>query len=136
MDGDVLKVKEPTDDFTASEIAAATALWEQYGNEVHNVATDRMIEALRDGRMDQIMYWIRLRRCLTVHARKERFTRRISDKLIWSIEQAFEQGKLELLRSLHGAYEAALQLERQFRHNRRQRDEAAADGAPERCSGS
>ena len=101
------------------EIAEARALIARHGDEVHNVATDRMIEALREGRMDTIMHWIRLRRCLTVHARRERYTRRLSDKLIWSIEQAFEQGAMELIRTLHAAYETALGAERSFRENRR-----------------
>ena len=126
MDGSILRVKAPADDFTDGEIAEARDLIARHGDEVHNVATDRMIEALREGRMDTIMHWIRLRRCLTVHARRERYTRRLSDKLIWSIEQAFEQGAMELIRTLHAAYETALGAEHSFRENRRRRRQ---DGA-------
>jgi len=122
LDGTDVAKAGPSAPFTEEEMAAAARLIRQHGDEVHNIATDAMIEALRGGQLDGILHWIRMRRCITATARKERFTRRITDKLIWSIEQAFEQGRLELLRALHGAYEAALSIEQQMRRERRRQD--------------
>ena len=107
-------------DFSAEEAERARDLIDRYGAEVENATTDILIEVLDGGDLAEIVSWLRVRKCIRGLTQSERYTRRLSDKIVWAVEQALEQGRLELARRLRPAYRAAMDEESKFRDDRRQ----------------
>ncbi len=96
------------EEFDAKVRDAAEALVAQYGAEVENATTEKMIDVLDNGSLDDVLHWLKVRQYVRHVRGQERYVRRLSDKIIWAVEQALEQGKNQLARMLGGSYREAI----------------------------
>ncbi len=86
---------------------AADELIALHGDEVENATTEKMIQVLDESGMDEVLYWLRVRQCVRQKIGNDRYVRRLSDKMLWAVEQALEQGRGQLARVLGGVYSEA-----------------------------
>jgi len=86
---------------------AADELIALHGEEVENATTEKMIQILDEGSMEEVLYWLKVRQCVRQINGKDRYVRRLSDKMLWAVEQALEQGRGQLARVLGGVYSEA-----------------------------
>ena len=97
----------------------AEELISRHGAEVENATTEKMIEVLDGGSIDDVLYWLKVRRCVRKTSGTDRFVRRLPDKIVWAVEQALEQGRNQLARMLGGVYAQAKVDEDARREERR-----------------
>ena len=109
------------DEFTDSERWQADDLVRQYGDGAESVTTERIITALDEGQIDRIVSAVRVRRCVRAVMQKDPYMRRLSDKIAAAVEQAMEQGRVQLAQRLQPAFAAARDAEKQFVSDRRQK---------------
>ena len=98
---------------------AADDLIARHGSEVENATTEKMIEVLDTGAMDDVIYWLKVRQCVRQTSGQDRYIRRLPDKIVWALEQAVEQGRNQLARLLGGLYSEAKADEDRLRRERR-----------------
>ena len=95
------------DEFTDTERWQADDLVRQHGDSADNVTTERIIVALEGGDIDRIVSAVRVRRCVRTVMQKDPYMRRLSDKIAAAVEQAMEQGRVQLAQRLPAAAAAA-----------------------------
>lgn len=93
--------------------AMAQSLIAEYGATAQNVAARRLVNAINRNDEADWRQWLRVRGCILEIGDTVRFTRRLSDKLLWSIEQALESGLPQLATLLTVALQEALAAEEQ-----------------------
>lgn len=69
---------------------AAMTLFRKYGASAQNVAARELVSAATANDLGECKRWLEVRRVLFRNKNVNRYTRRLSDKLIWAIEQSFE----------------------------------------------
>lgn len=69
---------------------AAKALLSKHGASAQNVAAGELVSAAVANDLIACQKWLGVRRRILEEKDVNRFTRRLSDKLIWAIEQSFE----------------------------------------------
>ena len=109
----------PPEEFEEKIRTAADALIVQHGGEVENATTEKMIEVLDSGSLDEVLYWLKVRQCVRQASGQERYVRRLPDKIIWTEEQAVDQGRSHLARLLSTIYSEAKSDEDRIRSERR-----------------
>ncbi len=109
------------DEFTDAERWQADDLVRQHGDGAENVTTERIIVALEGGDIERIVSAVRVRRCVRTVMQKDPYMRRLSDKIAAAVEQAMEQGRVQLAQRLQPAFAAARDAEKQFVSDRRQK---------------
>ncbi|MBT3371152.1 MAG: hypothetical protein HOA08_18670 [Rhodospirillaceae bacterium] len=98
---------------------AADELIAQHGSEVENATTEKMIQVLDEGSMDEVIHWLKVRQCVRQKSGKDRYVRRLPDKMLWAVEQALEQGRDQLARVLGGIYSEAKADDDRVKRDRR-----------------
>ncbi|MBT3533023.1 MAG: hypothetical protein HN478_04040, partial [Rhodospirillaceae bacterium] len=96
--------KTPSEEFELKIREAAEAMIARHGPEVENETTEKMIEVLDTGSIEDVLYWLKVRQRVRQTIGRDRYIRRLPDKIIWAIEQAIEQGRSQLARLLGGIY--------------------------------
>ena len=114
--------RDDLDGFTDDERWQAEDLVRRFGDEAENVTTDRMLKVLEQGDIPAIVSAVRVRRCVRLVAQKEPYMRRLSDKIAAAVEQALEQGRVQLAQRLRPAFSAARDEEARFVTPRRRSD--------------
>lgn len=109
------------DGLTDDERWQAEELVRRYGEEAENVTTQMMLNVLAADQLGNVMSTLRVRRCVRQVMQKEPYTRRLTDKIAAAIEQALEQGRVQLAQRLKPAFSAANQAELKYRHNNERR---------------
>lgn len=109
----------PPEEFDADIRAAADDLIARHGPEVENATTEKMIEVLDAGSMEDVIYWLKVRQCVRKTSGNDRYLRRLPDKIVWAVEQALEQGRNHLARMLSGIYSEAKEDDDRAREERR-----------------
>jgi len=109
------------DEFTDAERWQAADLVRQHGDGAESVTTERIIKALENNDIDRTVSAVRVRRCVRTVMQRDPYMRRLSDKIAAAVEQAIEQGRLQLAQRLHPAFAAARDAEKQFISDRRQK---------------
>jgi len=94
----------PPEQFDREIRDAAEALIARHGAEVENATTEKMIEVLDSGSLEEVLHWLKVRQCVRQASGQDRYVRRIPDKLVWAVEQALEQGRNHLARLLSSIY--------------------------------
>ena len=56
-----MKDETPPEEFEEKIRTAADALIVQHGGEVENATTEKMIEVLDSGSLDEVLYWLKVR---------------------------------------------------------------------------
>jgi hypothetical protein len=111
--------EKPPDEFNEDIRKAADELIAQHGAEVENATTEKMIEVLDSGSLDDVLHWLKVRQCVRQTSGQDRYVRRLPDKIIWAVEQAVEQGRSHLARLLSSIYSEAKSDEDRIRAERR-----------------
>ena len=106
--------------FSSVITSRAQDLIDQHGAEVENATTEMLIEVLDRGDINEILQALRVRQCIRLQTNRERYTRRLPDKIVWAVEQAIEQGRVSIARLLGRAYQDARTEDVEFKDNRRQ----------------
>ncbi len=96
--------KTPAEQFDLEIRDAAEALITRHGAEVENATTEKMIEVLDSGSLDEVLHWLKVRQCVRQANGQDRYVRRLPDKIVWAVEQALEQGRSHLARLLSSIY--------------------------------
>lgn len=117
------------DGFTDDERWQAEDLVRRFGENAENVTTDHMIRVLEQGDIPTIVSAVRVRRCVRLVMQKEPYMRRLSDKIAAAVEQALEQGRVQLAQRLKPAFSAARDEEVRFISNRRRGSASEARAA-------
>ncbi|MDP6871912.1 MAG: hypothetical protein QF521_00165 [Alphaproteobacteria bacterium] len=94
----------PPDEVDAEIREAGEELIARYGAEVENATTEKMIQVLDGGAMEEVLHWLKVRQYIRQSTGKGRYERRLSDKILGAVEQAIEQGRNQLARMLSGVY--------------------------------
>lgn len=68
----------------------AIALTAKHGAAAQNVAAQMLAESVSANNLEEYQKWLAVRRHILENGDIKRYTRRLSDKLIWAIEQALE----------------------------------------------
>ncbi|MFP6775079.1 MAG: hypothetical protein VCE74_22530 [Alphaproteobacteria bacterium] len=105
----------PPEEFGEEIRAAADALIVQHGAEVENATTEKMIEVLDNGSLDEVLHWLKVRQCVRQTSGQDRYVRRLPDKIFWAVEQ----GRSHLARLLGAIYSEAKSDEDRSRGERR-----------------
>lgn len=85
----------------------AQDLIDEHGEDVENATTELLIEVLDRGEINEILLALRVRQCIRLQTSRERYTRRLPDKIVWAVEQALEQGRVGIAKLLGRAYRDA-----------------------------
>ena len=85
----------------------AQDLIDEHGEDVENATTEMLIEVLDRGEINEILLALRVRQCIRLQTNRERYTRRLPDKIVWAVEQALEQGRVGIAKLLGRAYRDA-----------------------------
>ncbi|MDP6346702.1 MAG: hypothetical protein QF578_03645 [Alphaproteobacteria bacterium] len=93
----------PSPTFSQEIQSLAHEMLAKHGAEVENATTEKMIEVLDTGSLDEVLYWLKVRQCIRASG-TDRHTRRLPDKLAWAVEQALEQGRSQLAKLIGGVY--------------------------------
>lgn len=109
----------PLEEFDAEIRDAGEALITRHGAEVENATTEKMIEILDEGAMEDVLHWLKVRQYIRQSTGKSRYERRLSDKILAAVEQAVEQGRNQLARMLSGVYGEAKAEDDRVRQERR-----------------
>lgn len=109
------------DGFTDDERWQAEDLVRRYGEEAENVTTEMMLNVLAADEIGNLISALRVRRCVRRVMHKEPQVRRLSDKIAAAIEQALEQGRVQLAQRLKPAFSAASEAELKYQHNNHER---------------
>lgn len=109
--------------FSSIITGKAQDLIDQHGAEVENATTEMLIEVLDRGEINEILQALRVRQCVRLETNRERYTRRLPDKIVWAVEQAIEQGRVGIARLLGSAYRDAKAANEETEAKRRQDDQ-------------
>lgn len=93
--------------------ALAQSLVAEYGATAQNVAAHKLVDAINRNDLKDWQIWLHVRRCVLELGDTARYTRRLSDKLLWSIEQALETDLPQLATLLVVILQEALDAEEQ-----------------------
>jgi hypothetical protein len=96
--------QKSSEEFNLEIRNAADELIARHGDEVENATTEKMIDVLDEGDIDQVLHWLKVRQCVRTIRGEDRYVRRLPDKILWAVEQALEQGRSQLARMLGGIY--------------------------------
>lgn len=91
--------------------AMAQSLVAEYGATAQNAAARKLVDAVNRNDLLDWQFWLRVRGCIFEMGDTARYTRRLSDKLLWSIEQALESGLPQLASLLVVILQEALEAE-------------------------
>lgn len=97
----------------ADHEALAQSLVAEYGATAQNVAARRLVNSIIRKDEKDWRKWLRVRGCILEIGDTARYTRRLSDKLLWSIEQALESDMPQMAALLTVLLEEALSAEEQ-----------------------
>lgn len=87
----------PQDTASEQEIQdTAMALIRKYGASAQNAAAEELVSAAAANDLIACQKWLEVRRLIFGAKYVNRYTRRLSDKLIWAIEQSFEMNLPQL----------------------------------------
>lgn len=86
--------------YLADDVKRARELAGLYGTRAGKVAEDRFRNAVAAGDLETARHWLGVRRWLRDAVEGGRFTRRLTDKLVWAMEQSLHQGRDELAREI------------------------------------
>ena len=109
-----------TTSFSSIVTQRARELIDNHGAEVENATTEMLIEVLDRGEMSEILQALRVRQCIRLETNRDRYTRRLPDKIVWAVEQAIEQGRVGIARLLGRAYLDAKSEDQEVPKERRQ----------------
>ncbi len=98
---------------------------EEHGRRAETVTADRLIEALSQGE-EAILHWLHVRKRLRQLTGQDRYTQRISDKIVWAIEQSIDQGRFETARTLGQVWPVLRVQDKRRRVERRTHAQACA----------
>lgn len=110
--------------FSSIVTRQAQSLIDEHGTEVENATTEMLIEVLDRGEINEILQALRVRQCIRLQTNRERYTRRLPDKIVWAVEQAIDQGRVSIARLLGRAYRDAKVANTDVPESRRQEDQA------------
>lgn len=111
--------REDIDGFTDAERWEAENMVRRFGPDAENIATAEMMDVLDSGDVKAIISRLRVRRCIRKVAQREPYMRRLTDKIAAAVEQALEQGRINLAERLKPAFKAAREVELKFQAERR-----------------
>ena len=100
----------------------AQELIDKHGVDVENATTEMLIDVLDRGDISEILQALRVRQCIRLETNRERYTRRLPDKIVWAVEQAIDQGRVGIARLLGRAYQDAKSADPEVPTDRRQSD--------------
>ena len=90
--------KTPSEEFELKIREAAEAMIARHGPEVENETTEKMIEVLDTGSIEDVLYWLKVRQRVRQTIGRDRYIRRLPDKIIWGSDwphgNTFEPGRI------------------------------------------
>lgn len=93
-------------------------LVDTHGRQAETVTADRMIESLTHTE-EITLYWLHVRKRLRQLTGQDRYTQRVSDKIVWAIEQSIDQGRFDTARTLGQVWPALRVQDKRRRIERR-----------------
>lgn len=105
--------------FLASAEDVAKSLLGEHGATAQNIAARKLVDAIKRGDTQDWKQWLQVRECIISLGDAARYTRRLSDKLLWTIEQTLQSDMPHLASLLAVILQDALDAEEKAKNEAR-----------------